>query len=166
MAAGKHKIFEEQLTPRLLQVMKGIHKQTAISNPPRVRLPITAEILKKIGSVLSKEPNNYFNKMMWAACCMAFFGFLRSSEFTVPSQHCYDPMSTCLFQISLWTEGTHQQLYVYILNSPKQTLFGKVLTFISAELTRTSAQYKQSFLIWQCGTPTQAQCLLFLMAGC
>ena len=64
VAAGKHKIFEQQLTPRLLQVMKGIHKQTAISNPPRVRLPITTEILKKIGSVLSKEPNNYFNKMM------------------------------------------------------------------------------------------------------
>ena len=90
-AAGKHKIFEQQLTPRLLQVMKGIHKQTAISNPPRVCLPITTEILKKIGSVLSKEPNNYFNKMMWAACCMAFFGFLCSSEFTVPSQHYYDP---------------------------------------------------------------------------
>ena len=85
VAAGKHKIFEEQLTPPLLQVMKVIHKQTTISNPPRVRLLITTEILKKIGSVLSKEPNNYFNKMMWAICCMAFFGFLRSSKFTVPS---------------------------------------------------------------------------------
>ena len=70
--------------------MKGIHKQTAISNPPRARLPITTEILKKIGSVLSKEPNNYCNIMMWVACCMAFFGFLRSSKFTVPSQHCYN----------------------------------------------------------------------------
>ena len=37
VAAGKHKIFEEQLTPRLLQVMKGIHEQTVIYNPPRVR---------------------------------------------------------------------------------------------------------------------------------
>ena len=91
VAAGKHKIFEEQLTPRLLQVMKGIYKQTAISNPPRVRLMITTEILKKIGSVLSKASNNYFNKIMWAVCCMAFFGFLHSSKFTVPSQHCYDP---------------------------------------------------------------------------
>ena len=64
VAVGKHKIFKEQLTPRLLQVMKGIHKQTAIYNPPRVCLPITTEILKKIRSILSKEPNNCFNKMM------------------------------------------------------------------------------------------------------
>ena len=29
--------------------------------------------------------------MIWAACYMAFFGFLRSSELTVPSQDGYDP---------------------------------------------------------------------------
>ena len=28
---------------------------------------------------------------MWVACCMAIFGFLCSSEFTLPSQHHYDP---------------------------------------------------------------------------
>ena len=166
VAAGKHKIFEEQLTPRLLQGMKGIHKQTAISNPPRVRLQITTEILKKIGSVLSMEPNNYFNKMMWAACCMAFFGFCTQANLCFLVSIVTTLMSTCLFQISLWTEGTHQQLYVYILSSPKQTPFSKVLTFTWEELTNTSAHYKQSFLISQCGAPTQAQCLLSLMAGC
>ena len=29
--------------------------------------------------------------MMWAACCLAFFGSLRCSEFTVLSQSNYDP---------------------------------------------------------------------------
>ena len=29
--------------------------------------------------------------MMWAACSLAFFGFLRCSEFTVPSQEEYSP---------------------------------------------------------------------------
>ena len=28
--------------------------------------------------------------MMWAACCMVFFGFLRSNEFTVPSPGQFD----------------------------------------------------------------------------
>ena len=29
--------------------------------------------------------------MFWAACCLAFFGFLRSSEFTVPSLSAFSP---------------------------------------------------------------------------
>ena len=28
--------------------------------------------------------------MMWAACCMAFYGFFQSSEFTVPSPRQFD----------------------------------------------------------------------------
>jgi len=29
--------------------------------------------------------------MLWGACCLAYFGFLRSSEFTAPSQTSLDP---------------------------------------------------------------------------
>ena len=29
--------------------------------------------------------------MLWATCCMCFFGFLRSEEVTVPSAREYDP---------------------------------------------------------------------------
>jgi len=30
--------------------------------------------------------------MLWATCCLAFFGFLRVSEFSVPSGTSYNPM--------------------------------------------------------------------------
>ena len=90
MAAGKHHNFESQLTPHLHLVMKGICKQSTISNQLRVHLPITSNIQEGINTALSTESDSYFNKMMWAACCMAFFGLLHSSKFTIPSQHHYD----------------------------------------------------------------------------
>lgn len=58
-AAGKYNIFEDQFTYCLLKVIKGMPKQTAISNPPRIRLPITTKILQKINTVLSSKPDTY-----------------------------------------------------------------------------------------------------------
>lgn len=87
-----HQIFSSQLTPRVQQVVRGIRKRQAIlGGPPKVRLPITINIMVKIKAILSYELHKYQNIMMWAACSIAFFGFLRCSEFTVPSQDGYDP---------------------------------------------------------------------------
>ena len=91
VASGHHSSFNECLSPRLHQVLKGIKKEKAASSPPRVRRPITIQIMEGIKKVLVKQPHDYHNIMMWAACCIAFFGFLRSSEFTTPSTTEYDP---------------------------------------------------------------------------
>ena len=87
---GYHSFFNCQLTLRLQQVIKGIRKQQAIEKPPRICCPITIQIMAGIKSILLRNPHNYHNIMMWAACCIAFFGFLHSSEFTVPFQEAYD----------------------------------------------------------------------------
>ena len=92
VTASLHKEFEEQLTPRLQMVMKGIKKDMSL-NFSRVRLPITIDIMQKIRRILGQKPKEHDNIMLWAACALAFFGFLRCSEFTVPSQEEYCPKS-------------------------------------------------------------------------
>ena len=68
--------------------------------------------------MLSGKPQSYTNTMTWAACCLAFFGFLRVSEFTVPTQDRYD--QSChlsLGDISLDNRDNPRLLRVHIKQS-------------------------------------------------
>ena len=47
--------------------------------------------MANIYTVLACNPNDSHCIMIWAACCIASFGFLRCSEFTVPTQQEFDP---------------------------------------------------------------------------
>ena len=47
--------------------------------------------MTSIYTVLAHTPNEYHSIIMWAACCTAFFGFLRYSELAVPSLQDFNP---------------------------------------------------------------------------
>jgi hypothetical protein len=66
---------------RLQRVLKGIKRCQGSSSDKR--LPVTPAILRAIYGHL--DLSQYDDVMFWAACCLAYFGFLRSSEFTVPN---------------------------------------------------------------------------------
>jgi len=114
---GLHNDLSHQFTPRLQLALVGI-KRSQLDTPPHTKLPITIEIMVKIKQVLSHQPLHHENIMFWAACCVAFFGFLRVSEFTVPTQQDYDE-STHLSQkdISLDNRSNPRLIKLYIKQS-------------------------------------------------
>ena len=89
-AQGEHECFMEASTPRLQRVMKGIQREQATVTCHRTRKPITISIMLQIQRILSKVQSHH-NLMIWAACCTAWFAFLRCSEFTIPSQNAFNP---------------------------------------------------------------------------
>ena len=78
-------------TPRLSYVLKGIRRSSSITNHTRERLPITFPIMARLHAIFSRHPGNYRDIMIWAACCLAYFGLLRVSEFTSSSPNHFDP---------------------------------------------------------------------------
>ena len=87
--------FIAGMFPRLEYIMKGI-RRSPTTLPPRQRLPITPNLLRAIHTLWSPKADNPDSHLLWAACCMAFFGFLRSGELTAPAATNFDPQSTLL----------------------------------------------------------------------
>ena len=79
--------------PLLEYTLKGLKLRQAKDKKSRAkkRLPITPGILRKLREVWGKEAHLVDNIMLWAVCCMCFYGFLRSGEVTLTSGREFDP---------------------------------------------------------------------------
>ena len=77
--------------PKLEQVIRGVKQERAKRSPgKRTRLPVTPEILLKLRGVWEASSKHHNSITLWAACCLCYFGFLRSGQITVPSELAYD----------------------------------------------------------------------------
>ena len=79
---------------RLHYVLRGIKHAAGIAGvAKREWRPITPDLLRKIKSVWDPKAEEANVVMLWAACCLTYFGFMWIGELTVSSDDAYDSAS-------------------------------------------------------------------------
>ena len=94
----------------------------------------------------SRDPKNFDNVMLWAACCSCFFGFLQSGEATISSEAAYDG-SIHLNMSDMAVDSTESPSTIKM--HQKQTNSGEKWISTSGGLITNNAQLKRCWLTQQ-----------------
>ena len=95
-------------SPQMALLLRGIRRSQAQYGPQLVCLPITPTLMRHIKSTLARHADSYDSILLWAACCVVFFGFIRCGGFLVPDSATFDPDThLSLDDVSLDTSTSH-----------------------------------------------------------
>ena len=114
---------------RLHYVLRGCHRSLPSSVRPK-RLPITPTILRLLHHCWATHSPTHLHDTacLWAACCTAFFGFLRSGEFTCNSWDAHNANPGLSLQdISIDSRSRPSVVHVTLRHS-KTDVFGVGVT--------------------------------------
>ena len=93
--------FKDKI-PKMSQLqltLRGIKRIISTHGSRKQRLPIMIVTLKLLRSYLARSNLNCHDKAMyWSAFTLAFFGFLRSSEYVSPSSTSFSKHHTLLYK--------------------------------------------------------------------
>jgi len=118
IAEGFSDPFEPHLN-RLQYTLRGIKRIEAENGGEnRERLPVGPNTLRCIRAVWDQESSDPDKIMLWAACCLGFFGFLRAGEFTVPADNSFDSeVHLCFSDVAVDNPAQPQVIQITIKQS-------------------------------------------------
>ena len=80
---------DQSSLPILRRVQAGISRASLSTSLARVRMPVTPSLLRHIRQCLEATVHNE-RAVLWAICCVAFFGCFRQGELLLESPASYD----------------------------------------------------------------------------